>query len=100
MSDFEGRLAALRARFRDRLIEERDWFGCFAAGGAAADAEAARDRSHKLCGIAGSMGYGAVSDAARALEQVLMDDAARSDVAGRRADLLATLNAALADGTD
>lgn len=97
MSDFEGRLAALRARFQERLAEERDWFATFAADGGPANAEMARDRSHKLSGIAGSLGYGAVSEAASALERTLIDYAARSDVSAYIVDLLATLDAALAN---
>lgn len=96
MNDFEGRFAALRVRFRDRLYEERDWFATFAAGDSAFDIEVARDRSHRLCGIAGSMDYGAVSDAACALERILMQNGAQSDFSACIFDLLATLDAALA----
>lgn len=94
-SDFDSRLAALRARFRERLAEEREWFGAVAAGGGFADAETVRDRSHKLSGIAGSLGYGAVSEAARMLERTLINHADPSDLSAYVADLVATLDAAL-----
>ncbi|WP_066557216.1 Hpt domain-containing protein [Croceicoccus bisphenolivorans] len=100
MTDIDSRLVALRARFKARLGEELDWFAGSAASQdsemGSAERIAAIERSHKLCGISGSLGFTAVSDAARVLETSLEHERPQEEIAGHTAALLAALGEAVA----
>lgn len=74
MSDAEGRLQALRLRFLARLKEEEAFFrSCLdKPEGDVASAEAG-DRAHRLAGIAGSLGYAGISDAAKRVDAAQAD---------------------------
>jgi len=86
MTDFDDRMAALRARMVGRMAEDA------AAIEALARDPAGRaeliDRVHKLAGIAGSLGFPEVSREAKACEQALAGP-------GEAARIVAPLTAAL-----
>ena len=69
MTELEGRMAQLSARFAARAPEER---AALADALENADCTALADRAHKLAGIAGMLGHPGISDAALALEEALI----------------------------
>ena len=76
--------AAVRARFVDRLIDDRATL----AKEDALSNDAAKVTAHRLAGLAGTLGYTEVSLAAKALEAVLMDKGSVTPEAGEARDLL------------
>lgn len=64
MSDFETKLAALKAKFLDRCRADLPLLEAAATDPAAADPEALRFCVHRLAGAAGTFGYKDLSRAA------------------------------------
>jgi HPt (histidine-containing phosphotransfer) domain-containing protein len=85
MTDFDDRLAALRARFLARAADDR---AALATAQKANDREAIRRIAHGLAGAAGVFGFADISAAARAVEE-----AGEDDIRSRLAHLLALLDA-------
>ena len=84
MSDFEGRIEALRAKFR---LEAQE-----AAGQLSQCDEAALEQlAHRFSGIAGMFGYDELGRIAHQLEEALR--AGQSDAFALRAELEAALRA-------
>ncbi|RPF70989.1 Hpt domain-containing protein [Aurantiacibacter spongiae] len=65
MTEFDTRMASLKARFAERMAEERE---ILQAALATCNRPALRDQAHKLAGIAPMLGFLALGDAALALE--------------------------------
>lgn len=80
-------MAALSARFEARAPEERAGIAAALKSG---DNRTIVDRAHKLAGIAGMLGFGAVGEAALALEETAR---AGGDVAPPAARLFGLLEA-------
>ena len=72
MTDFEGRMAALRARFVDQARDEAAAIACHVAAG---EWQSVRDICHGLAGRAGMFGFAALGDAARAVEEAIDEGA-------------------------
>lgn len=66
MTDIETKISGLAARFAARAVEERR---ALTASLAAGDRATIAERSHKLAGIAGMLGYSRIGEAALALER-------------------------------
>ncbi|MGK6354658.1 Hpt domain-containing protein [Sphingomonas sp. DT-207] len=84
MSDFDDRLAGLRARFLARAADDH---AALAAAREAGDREAIQRIVHSLAGGAGIFGFPEISAAARAVEE-----AGEEDVRPRLAHLLRLLD--------
>ena len=69
MTDFEARMAALRARLAERCREDR---AAISEALANDNRETLIDRAHKLAGIAGMLGAPELGEAAFALEEDLL----------------------------
>lgn len=95
-ADFDDRMAALRARFRIRLREERTVLSSLLP---MLQSEAARhevrDRAHKLAGLAGSMGHSDLSARAKDVDRAIRDG--DSDPSSALSNLLAALENACAE---
>lgn len=85
MTDLEGKLAELAARFTGRLPQER---AAIVDALSAGDREMLIERAHKLAGIAGMFGRSDIGSAALELEQRVLADGDCEDEAARLLDLL------------
>jgi HPt (histidine-containing phosphotransfer) domain-containing protein len=85
MAEIDARLAAIAERFAAQAGETADAIGAAMAAGNRA--ELAR-LAHSLAGRAGMFGYGAIGDAARAVEEAVDGDASGKAIAKMTGDLL------------
>ncbi|QPQ54409.1 Hpt domain-containing protein [Allosphingosinicella flava] len=82
MTMLEDRLAALRAAFIDRSAADLAMLDAAVAAEPMDRAEAARI-AHRFAGAAGLYGFGALGEAASALEAALNEGAGRDEVESR-----------------
>ena len=92
MSDFDGRMAQLRARFLARAEDER---AQLIAATATMDRAEILRLSHGLSGSAGVFGFPTISLNAQAVEEAIDDKADEQEVRRRCAVLLARLEEAV-----
>lgn len=98
MNDFADRMAALRARFLDRLAQELPEIEALVPAEGAEQRAALKDKAHKLAGLGGSIGYPDLSSTARVLDELLgTPDPQPADVRAAATPLLAAMKAALND---
>lgn len=96
MAETADPFAPLRERFRLRLVEDERTLGA-RAGGQADDA-AIVTVAHRIAGLAGTLGYAGLSEAAKLVEQVMISSADQtaktSAIAGLKVSIRDAIEAA------